>query len=53
MSELTGQLSLFGEDFEYMKTCEDCGRVWSSYSPFPENWECPACKSDRERIENT
>ena len=40
------QLSLFDEEFEYTKTCDTCGRVWTSFSPFDENWECPGCKRE-------
>ena len=50
MSELEGQMSLFEETFEYMVTCDECDRAWSSYSPFPENWQCPACREKAQRV---
>lgn len=50
MSELEGQMSLFEEEFEYVKVCEDCHRAWSSYAPFPSDWECPACREKVQRV---
>ena len=50
MAELEGQISLFEEVFEYTKTCNECNRVWSSYIPFPNNWECPSCREKTQRV---
>ena len=50
MSEIEGQMSLFEEVFEYTKTCDECGRVWSSYTPFPNDWECPAFREKVQRV---
>ena len=49
--EIEGQMSLFDEVIEYACFCDECKKVWTSYSPFPENWECPACEAERKRVE--
>ena len=50
MSEVERQMSLFEEAFEYTKTCDECKRIWSSYTPFPSDWECPACREKVQRV---
>ena len=50
MSEVERQMRLVEEACEYTKTCDEGGRVWSSYTPFPNDWECPACREKVQRV---
>ena len=53
MCEVPGQMSLFDEEIEYTHMCDRCMKVWTSYAPFPKDWECPTCVAEEKRILET